>query len=124
MAVLVCIAAIALAHLAITNGDVSGGWTFNVEQVRMGITRTIYPFFAGLLLSRIAKPTRIRHAFLWCSVLLAIVLYMQRIGGAHYFWMNGIHESVCIIIIFPLIVCTMSRFVNGYEKNLVKRKIA
>jgi peptidoglycan/LPS O-acetylase OafA/YrhL len=104
LAVLVCVAAVALAHLAITNGDVSGGWTFNVEQVRVGITRTIYPFFAGLLLSRIAKPARIRNAFLWCSLLLAMVLYMPRIGGAHHLWMNGIYESVCIIIIFPLIV--------------------
>lgn len=104
LSVLVCVAAVALAHLAITNGDVSGGWTLNVEQVRVGITRTIYPFFAGLLLSRIAKPARIRHAFLWCSVLISIVMYMPRIGGAAHLWMNGIYESVCIIIIFPLIV--------------------
>ncbi|PTS91654.1 acyltransferase [Pedobacter sp. HMWF019] len=104
LSVLVFVSAAALAHLAITNGDVSGGWTLNVEQVRVGITRTIYPFFAGLLLSRISKPTSIRHAFLWCSVLVAVVLYMPRIGGANHLWMNGIYESVCIIFIFPLIV--------------------
>src|SRR3954465_14098257 len=36
LGILVLIAAIALAHLAITspNGDVSGGWTLNGEQVR------------------------------------------------------------------------------------------
>lgn len=102
----VLIAAIALAHIAITwpNGDVSGGWTLNLEQVRMGLARTMYPFFAGLLLSRIAKPTRIKHAFLLCSVLVAIVLYMPRIGGAEHLWMNGIYESTCIIVIFPVIV--------------------
>jgi peptidoglycan/LPS O-acetylase OafA/YrhL len=104
LTVLVVIAAIALAHLAISNGDVSGGWTLNVEQVRIGFTRTIYPFFAGLLLSRIAKPAHIKHAFLWCSLLIAAVLYMPRIGGADHLWMNGIYESVCIIIVFPLIV--------------------
>lgn len=106
LSILVLIAAIALAHLAITSpaGDVSGGWTLNAEQVRVGITRTMYPFFAGLLLSRIAKPTQIKHAFLWCSLLVAIVLYMPRIGGAEHLWMNGIYESVCIIIVFPLIV--------------------
>lgn len=102
--VLVVIAAVALAQLAISNGDVSGGWTLNVEQVRIGFTRTMYPFFAGLLLSRIAKPMRIKNAFLWCSLLVAIVLYMPRIGGAEHLWMNGIYESVCIIIVFPLIV--------------------
>jgi peptidoglycan/LPS O-acetylase OafA/YrhL len=106
LGILVLIAAIALAHLAITSpaGDVSGGWTLNAEHVRVGITRTMFPFFAGLLLSRIAKPTRIKHAFLWCSLLVALVLYMPRIGGAEHLWMNGVYESVCIIIIFPLIV--------------------
>ncbi|MET0574077.1 MAG: acyltransferase [Pedobacter agri] len=104
LTILVSIAAVALAHLAITNGDLSGGWTLNGEQVRIGLTRTMFPFFAGLLLSRIAKPTRIKNAFLWCSLLIAIVLYMPRIGGAQHLWMNGIYESICVIIIFPLIV--------------------
>ncbi|MBO9592718.1 MAG: acyltransferase [Niabella sp.] len=104
LGILVLIAAIALAHLAITNGDVSGGWTLNAEQVRVGITRTMYPFFAGLLLSRVAKPTRIKHAFLWCSLLVTLVLYMPRIGGAKHLWMNGVYEAICIIFVFPLIV--------------------
>lgn len=104
LSILVGIAAIALAHMAIINGDVSGGWTLNVEQVRVGLTRTMYPFFAGLLLSRVMKPGQIKNAFLWCSLLVAIVLYMPRIGGAEHLWMNGIYESVCIIIVFPLIV--------------------
>ncbi len=104
LTILVCLAAVALAQMAITNGDVSGGWTLNTEQVRIGITRTIYPFFAGLLLSRITKPKQIKHAFLVCSVLIAVILYMPRIGGANHIWMNGIYESVCIIFVFPLIV--------------------
>lgn len=29
---------------------------------------------------------------------------MPRIGGAEHVWMNGIYESVCIIMVFPLIV--------------------
>jgi len=104
LTILVGIAALALVHLAITNGDVSGGWTLNVEQVRIGFIRTMYPFFAGLLLSSIAKPGRIKSAFLWCSLLIAVVLYMPRVGGAEQLWMNGIYDSVCIIIIFPVIV--------------------
>lgn len=106
MSVLVFIAAAALAHLAITspNGDVSGGWTLNPEQLRVGITRTIFPFFAGLLLSRTAKPARIKNAFLWCSMLIALTLYMPRIGGAERVWLNGMYESVVIIAVFPLIV--------------------
>jgi len=29
---------------------------------------------------------------------------MPRIGGAGNVWMHGIYESLCIIIVFPLIV--------------------
>ncbi len=106
LAVLVVLAALALAHLAIASpaGDVSGGWTLSAEQVRVGMTRMLYPFFAGLLLSRIAKPTRLKHAFAWCSLLLALVLYMPRIGGAAHVWLNGVYEAVSIIFVFPLIV--------------------
>ncbi|WP_346239121.1 acyltransferase family protein [Niabella insulamsoli] len=99
-------AAVALAHFAISNpnGDVSGGWTLNAEQLRVGFTRTIYPFFAGLLLSRVARPIRLKRAFLWSSLLLAIILYMPRIGGPAQVWMNGVYESACIIFLFPAIV--------------------
>jgi len=120
LSVLVLVAAVALAHLAITNGDVSGGWTLNVEQGRVGITRTMYPFFAGLLLSRIANPTRIKHAFLWCSVLVAMVLYMPRIGGADHLWMNGIYESVCILVVFPL---TVYLGASGEVHSEIERRI-
>ncbi len=122
LSIVVLIAAIALAHLAITspNGDVSGGWTLNVEQVRIGITRTMYPFFAGLLLSRIASPGRIKHAFLYSSILIALVLYMPRIGGAEHLWMNGVYESVCIIIVFPLIVYLGA---SGISSSLMEDKL-
>jgi len=106
LGMLVLVAAIALAHLAITSpaGDVSGGWTLNAEQVRIGLTRTMYPFFAGLLLARVATPTRLKHAFLWCSLVLALVLYMPRLGGAEQVWLNGVYEAICIILVFPLLV--------------------
>ncbi len=95
-----------LLHFAVTNpnGDVTGGWTLNAEHMRVGITRTIFPFFAGLLLSRVARPVHIRNAFLWCSLLVSAVLLMPRIGGAQHLWMNGLYEAFCIIIVFPLIV--------------------
>jgi peptidoglycan/LPS O-acetylase OafA/YrhL len=104
LAILVALSAIALACLALKNGDVAGGWTLNVEQMRIGMTRMMYPFFAGLLLSRLGWRIHIQNAFLWSSLLLAITLFMPRIGGADHLWMNGLYESICIIIIFPVIV--------------------
>jgi peptidoglycan/LPS O-acetylase OafA/YrhL len=106
LACFVLVAGAVLLHLAVTspNGDVAGGWTLNAEHMRIGITRTLFPFFAGLLLSRVFRPVYIKNAFLICSLLVALVLFMPRIGGAEHLWMNGLYEAFCIIIIFPLIV--------------------
>ena len=106
LTVFVVLAGMLLVHFAVTNpnGDVTGGWTLNAEHMRIGITRTLFPFFAGLLLSRVARPIYIKHAFFWCSVLVAVVLLMPRIGGAEHVWMNGLYEAFCIIFVFPLIV--------------------
>lgn len=106
LAILVSLAAAALVHFAVTNanGDVTGGWTLTFEQVRVGMTRMMYPFFAGLLLSRIGKPIHVKNAFLWCTLLVAAILFMPRIGGADHLWVNGLYEAVCIILVFPVIV--------------------
>lgn len=106
LGVFVFLAAVLLTHMVLTspNGDVAGGWTLNYEHMRIGITRTLYPFFAGLLLSRVTRPIQIKNAFLYCGLLVALVLFMPRIGGADHLWANGLYEAVCIIVIFPLIV--------------------
>lgn len=106
LAVFVALTGALLFHFAVTspNGDVAGGWTLNAEHMRIGITRTLFPFFAGLLLSRVTRPVYIKNAFLWCSLLLAAVFLMPRIGGTEHLWMNGLYDAFCIIIVFPAIV--------------------
>lgn len=106
LSVLVALAGAALIHLAVTspNGDIIGGWSVDPAQLRIGFTRMIYPFFAGLLLFRIYQPSLVNHAFFWCSLLVITVLSIPRIGGAEQLWMNGLYDSLSIILIFPLIV--------------------
>ena len=106
LAVLVILSAVALVHLAVTNvnGDVIGGWSLEFQQLRIGFTRMMYPFFAGLLLSRMGKLIKVNRAFLWCSLIIIIVLAIPRIGGTTHVWMNGLYDSLSIIFIFPLIV--------------------
>ncbi|OGX83760.1 acyltransferase family protein [Hymenobacter coccineus] len=106
LAVLVGLAGAALVHLAVTSptGDVIGGWSLNAEQLRIGFTRMLYPFFAGLLLSRVTALGRVRHAFLWCSLLLLAVLAFPRVGGAAHLWQNGLYDSLSIVLLFPLVV--------------------
>ena len=106
LSILVFIAGVALIQFAVTSkhGDIIGGWSIEPEQLRVGFTRLLYPFFAGLLLSRVAKPAHVKNAFFWCSLLLAIVLAMPRIGGKEHLWMNGLYDSLSIVFVFPIIV--------------------
>lgn len=94
----------ALVHLAVTRGDIIGGWSLEPLQLRIGFTRLLYPFFAGLLLSRIVKPGSVKNAFLWCSILLVTVLSVPRLGGTEHIWINGLYIAVSVIVLFPLIV--------------------
>jgi peptidoglycan/LPS O-acetylase OafA/YrhL len=95
-----------LIHYAVTSqtGDMTGGWSIDALQLRIGATRVAFPFFAGLLLCRVAKLTTIRNAFPICSLLLVVVLAFPRIGGSAHFWANGLYESLTIVFIFPLVV--------------------
>lgn len=86
-------------------GDIVGGWALTWEQQYVGLVRLMYPFFAGLLLSRLGWLIRIkRHTFGWCSLILIVLLSIPRIGGEAHYWMNGLYESFCILFIFPVIV--------------------
>jgi peptidoglycan/LPS O-acetylase OafA/YrhL len=106
LSILVFVSGCALIHLAVTspNGDIIGGWSLDPEQLHVGFARVMYPFFAGLLLFRMGKLIQIKHAFLLCSLLITIVLSMPRIGGSEHLWMNGIYDSLSVILFFPLIV--------------------
>ena len=106
LSILVFVAGAALIHLAVTspNGDIIGGWSLNGGQLRIGFTRLVYPFLAGLLLYRISKTGKVKNTFLWCSLLIVIALSIPRIGGTEFLWANGLYDSLTVIFIFPVIV--------------------
>ena len=85
---------------------VIGGWSLTPDQIQIGFTRLLYPFFVGLLISRLGKTIQIKRGFWWCSLLITIILVMPRIGGDNpeNFWMNGLYEAICILFILPTIV--------------------
>jgi peptidoglycan/LPS O-acetylase OafA/YrhL len=94
-----------IAYLLLgSQGDLIGGWSLNETQLFVGFTRVLYPFFAGVLLSRVGKLIHVKNAFWWCSFLIVIALAVPRIGDEHHVWMNGIYDAFIVIIIFPLIV--------------------
>ncbi|NVM64906.1 peptidoglycan/LPS O-acetylase OafA/YrhL [Mucilaginibacter sp. SG538B] len=106
LAILVFASACLLIHYTVMGpqGDVIGGWSVNKTQLYIGFTRLLYPFFAGMLLCRMGKLIHVKSAFTVCSALIIAVLCVPRIGGPEHLWMNGLYESFCIIIVFPLIV--------------------
>jgi peptidoglycan/LPS O-acetylase OafA/YrhL len=106
LAACVFIAGCVLVHYCVTgpNGDVIGGWSVEPAQVRIGLTRLVYPFFAGLLLSRVVTVGRIQHAFLIGSFVIIAALAWPRLGGPVDLWRNGLYEAFCIVLVFPLVV--------------------
>lgn len=56
-----------------------GGWSLTPGQLYIGISRLLYPFFMGLLLSRIGKLVKVKRGFYWCSLLVTVILVMPRI---------------------------------------------
>lgn len=106
-------AGIVLLYFALTNphGDLIGGWSLEAEQLRVGFTRLMYPFLAGLLISRVYKPGRVRHAFWWCSLLIFTAFSIPRVGGTEL-WQNGLYDALVVLFVFPLVVFLGA---SGYE---------
>ncbi|HSC53104.1 MAG TPA: acyltransferase [Phnomibacter sp.] len=106
LSVLVFIAAVALIHLAVTSpkGDIIGGWAIEPEQLRIGFTRLLFPYMAGMLLRRTIKVGVSKNTFFLTSILLIAVLSVPRIGGYTQLWANGLYDSLSIILLFPTII--------------------
>ncbi|MEE0979918.1 MAG: acyltransferase family protein [Muribaculaceae bacterium] len=85
-----------------------GGWSLSPDQLLIGFSRLAYPFLIGLVISRVArmKIHVARHGFIWCTILLAMILVAPRVGGAEpsNYWMNGTYEIIAILLLFPLII--------------------
>lgn len=85
-------------------GSIGVGWTIDTVNVLGGVLRMLFPFTAGLLLSRRLRPVRVKGAFRICSVLLAAFLFVPFIEGNTPILWNGLFEFFCIAVVFPLIV--------------------
>ncbi|HWW28125.1 MAG TPA: acyltransferase [Caulobacter sp.] len=106
LGILVALAALALVHLLVfgSRGDVIGGWALDAGGIRIGLTRVLFPFFAGVLLMRLGRRIKVGGAFAVCSLLLVVALALPRFGGTERLWVNGLYEALCVIVLFPLIV--------------------
>ena len=83
--------------------SVNGGWNMTPDQCLVGITRLLYPFFAGLLVSRMKWLIKVKAGFWWTSLFIFAILACPYFGKELNI-MDGIYESVVILVCFPLIV--------------------
>lgn len=106
LSILVFVAGCGLAWFAIWGpyGDICAGFQLTGTEFTGGFLRLIFSFSAGLLLFRLFKSANVRGAFWICSVALIALLAVPRIGGAEYLWMNGLYDTLCVIVAFPLLV--------------------
>lgn len=108
LTMLVVLAGSGLAYFAIGNlsgfGHLGVGWSLIDHNLIGGFLRLLFAFSIGLLMSRIFKPVKIRGGFWICSISVAVLLSIPHVGGMEALWMNGIYDSVCTIILFPILV--------------------
>ena len=106
LAILVFVAGCGLAAFAIFGpyADVCAGWQLTGTEFTGGSLRLLFSFSAGLLLSRIFKPANIKGAFWICGLSVVVLLAMPRIGGAEHLWMNGLYDTMCCVVFFPVLV--------------------
>ena len=97
---------------------VVGGWSTTPDQLQVGLTRLLYPFFCGLLVSRLMNSGNnfftlhsslftFKHGFWWCSLMIVVILCMPWMGlgtEGDARLTNGIYEAFCILVCFPIIV--------------------
>ena len=86
---------------------VVGGWSTTPDQLQVGLTRLLYPFFCGLLISRMGKLIKVKAGFWWCSLMIIVLFCMPWMGlgtEGEARWTNGLYEAICILVCFPLIV--------------------
>ncbi len=82
-----------------------GGWSLNAEQLYIGFSRLLYPFFMGLLLSRFNAKITIRKGGFWlCALIIAVILCFPYVGSKELPWVNGVFNLTAILLVFPLIV--------------------
>lgn len=94
--------------------DVIGGWSLTPDQICIGLSRLLYPFLCGLVISRIlprhmtkenpsGSPLGMRGGFWWASLLLVVLFSVPQIGGKAGV-PDGLYQLFAIVIMFPVIV--------------------
>lgn len=108
---LACVTALSAAGLCcVALGNMSGfhhigvGWSLSDYGFAGGFVRMTFSFSAGLLMSRMFRPVRIRGAFWICASVLGAAFSVPYIGAGSMPQLNACYDLFCTLIVFPAIV--------------------
>ena len=108
LAVVVALSVVGLAWAALGNlsgfGHIGMGWSLADGNFLGGLLRMTFAFSAGLLMTRVFRPVRVRSPFLLCSLALVAILSVPYVGGPDRMWMNGLYDIFCVACVFPFLV--------------------
>ena len=80
------------------------GWTIDAVNFWGGFIRMLFPFSMGILLARTFRPTKVKGAFLICTIALIVLFAMPYIPSGNKISLNSLYEFICISCIFPALV--------------------
>lgn len=99
---------IALASAAIFNFSgyyhLGIGWTMADYGFFGGLLRIGFSFSIGMLMARNFKPTKVKGAFWWCTLIIVSIICVPYIGHPDHQWLNGLFDAVCTLFVFPFVV--------------------
>lgn len=80
------------------------GWSLGGWGALGGFLRLAFSFSAGLLISRVLKPRRVRGAFWIAACVIVAVMVCPYVGGGEPSVLNAVYDSVCTLVVFPAVV--------------------
>ena len=83
------------------SGNIGVGWTMAGANFLGGSLRLLFSYSMGLLLSRVFRPSKVRHGFLISTVALLVLLPLPHLG---LLWLNGLYEALLVIVLFPILL--------------------
>ena len=98
-------------YLGVGWSAADGGWWF-------GFVRMLFPYTVGMLMARLFRPAKVRHAFLWCSLLILAAGLMPTLDLGGSAWANGLYDFLCAALLFPAIVWMAASDSHSGESTL------
>lgn len=108
LAVLTALMGVGLAWYSIGNGSGSYhlgvGWTMADGLHYAGMLLMLFCYTAGLLMSRVFRPVKIRGAFWICGLFVVVLTAMPYLQFGETAVANGIYDAVAVVVFFPILV--------------------